>query len=99
MTLTGGLVKLATLTAMAMSVSGCLHGMAAMNMLGALMMMPMPKGEYAASSDAEPVQYVTTSAPATSTTYVTKTVYVTNYSSSSGSSRGSSYSRSHRHRR
>ncbi len=89
-------LKAIVLIATATCVSGCFQGMGALNALTALnlltMSMPQPTSDYVATSDAQPVTYVTNN----NNTYVSNTTYVT--SSSSGSSRSSGHSSPRRHR-
>jgi hypothetical protein len=77
--------------AIALSVSGCFQSMGPLTALNLLMMsMPRPSADAVATSDSQPVTYVTNTT--TSTTYVSNTTYVT----SSGGGRSSGHSHSHR---
>ena len=82
------------LLAMATGLSGCFHGLGAMNMLSTALNLLMQPDETQATTN----EGASTSAPAT---YVSNTTYVTNSYSSYGSS--SAYRApsggSHRHRR
>jgi len=89
-------LKAIVLIATALSVSGCFQQMGALTALNLLTMsLPRPSADAVATSDSQPVTYVSNAT--TTTTYVSNTTYVSS-GTSSGGSRSSGHGPSHRRR-